>query len=232
MNKTFVKICLALFPEFRSGKYVDDSKIIFWTNNTFNNRITVSLKELLYRHIPTKLSLLKWNNYELFQSYFDEIKSFNENMEDITAYLKEEVNNLSLYYPVNTVVERHIIKIRTEENKEIEKKSVNIITDFLEPQIQRAIRGVVYAYNRVCEADVRQLGFAAIISIILFINVMLFPTISKVNDVGNDSTKKSDFINLSVNNGDTEVILTTFVDDTYPKNIRKSLQNTVYNDSS
>jgi hypothetical protein len=148
-KQQFIKLCLLLFPEYRSGKMVN-GKVVFWKKrfSLFQSKVTFSSFELLLKTIPLQLSYCIWNSNGLYTSvYVDTLKDIfdtNElNSDTITLYnewFKSELERALITNISEPTVQQYNLQFTTEFEKKVNNKEVKVLkisvkTDIIDPAI-------------------------------------------------------------------------------------------------
>lgn len=160
-RQTFVRLCLTLFPKYRSIKWGSNDTIILWKKNSFfNSRIIVKFTDMIFTHIPLQLSYNKWNSDDLYYNeYFHTIEKIlgsflldynfglRNNISDIELisynnWLQNELNSTNIMDISNAYLPLYKIRINEYSEMEINKNllkvtKINIKEDLLDPTLSR-----------------------------------------------------------------------------------------------
>ncbi len=202
LNKqNFIKLCLILFPNYRSAKFRNNGDIVFWKKNTvlFDNKVIIPFDEMVYKYIPLQLSMYKWRSWSKYSEYFKQINdifSLYGNIDDkldifINDWFKNEIHNTIVVNTNKPFIDKILIEIKPNGNitktikSKIKKKKgkLSIKTDYLDPCIQRIKN--IDLNDKI--GNIKTTLVAATIAVFMRINLGLAPLSS------NESTFKIEY---------------------------------------
>lgn len=94
----FLKMCLLLFPQYRSARIRKDGTVVFMSKLSLFKRVRIPFFNLISEDIATKLSVLQWNNKQLTKKYYETIADirtkYNTTEQDNILFIKEVIDFL------------------------------------------------------------------------------------------------------------------------------------------
>jgi hypothetical protein len=147
-KKQLIKLCLLLFPEYRSGT-ISKNEIIFWKKrfSLLQSKVRFSVVNLLLIQIPKQLSQNNWGSNGLYKSvYINTLKDIFKNKEitnsNLTEYLmwfKHELQKGVITNISTSLIDQYKIKFDLQSEKGVQKVTkvikISIKEDLIDPTI-------------------------------------------------------------------------------------------------
>lgn len=182
----FTKLCLLLFPYYRSAKLTKNGKVIFWRRgfSLFDNRVVIPYEDLIYKYIPLQLSMYKWGSWTRYSDYVADIHSIMESnqstvekVKDVNKWFINEIHEtatMNLHLPfisINRVIVRRNGNITSKPLSIKKANRISIRDDIIDPCIKRIKEFDLSAMI----SSGRYALTAAMVALFIHINIMYNP---------------------------------------------------------
>jgi len=174
-KEKFLKMCLLLFPQYRSARIKRDGTVIFVSKLSLFKRIKIPFFNLISHDIAIKLSILRWNSEHLVKEYFSALLDIKEKQEntrkETIEFVREAIDFLYskfLVTKLRDIYSNYYDTVITSSGYVIEKENLSDSIFITSTKGKVNITKKVFSFKKLAE-NIKCGYFTVTISIMIII---------------------------------------------------------------